>query len=194
MTASIFRRALGDDFDRLHPELQHYFDPPDEVSGEGIFDEAGSRLRWLSPVWRMLAGLGLLFPEHGTGVPFSVSIVPLSPGRVATTRTLQFPDVQRVISDETHLVAGRLIDVHARGRILVHMVPDVLGDGSLVMTAAATRLRVASVLLRVPTVPITLTQRWDDERQAFRIAVSLRLPVLGEVFGYRGSFRLTYPE
>lgn len=190
MTASIFRRALGDDFARLHPQLQHYFDPPDGVTGEGIFDEAGSRLRWLSPVWRMLARFGLLFPEYGTGVPFTVRMVPLASDRVATTRSLRFATGAREVSDETHLVAGRLIDVHARGRILVHMLPRVLDDGSLVMTAAATRLRVASVLLRVPTVPITLTQRWDEARQQFRIDVSLRLPLLGEVFGYRGSFPL----
>lgn len=191
MTASIFRRALGDDFSRLHPQLQRYFDPPGGgVRGEGVFEEAGSRLRWLAPGWRVLAGFGLLFPEYGTGVPFTVSLVPLSPGRVATTRRLQFPDVPRVITDETHLVAGRLIDVHARGRILVHMVPRVLGDGSLRMTAAATRLRVASALIPMPTVPITLVQRWDDARQLFVIEVRLRLPLLGEVFGYRGTFRL----
>lgn len=189
MTASIFRRALGGDFARLHPQLQHYFGQPDGVRGEGVFDEAGSRLRWLAPAWWLLARFGLLFPDYGRGVPFSVSIVPLSADRVATRRTLRFPGGERVVSDETHFVRGRLVDVHAHGRILVHMLPRVLDDGSLAMTAESTRLRVASVLLRVPTVPLTLSQRWDQEREVFRIAVSLRLPMLGEVFGYRGSFR-----
>ncbi|MEX1078096.1 MAG: DUF4166 domain-containing protein [Homoserinimonas sp.] len=191
MTASIFRLALGDDFERMHPQLQRYFDQPGGVRGSGVFDEAGSRLRWLAPVWRMLAGFGLLFPEYGTGVPFTVSIVPLSPGRVATSRRLQFPGAQRVMSDETHLVAGRLVDVHAGGRILVRMLPRVLEDGSLVMTAGATRLRVASVLLPVPTVPLSVSQRWDEARESFSIEVRLRLPLLGELFGYRGSFRVT---
>lgn len=191
MTASIFRRALGDDFARLHPQLQRYFDPPDGARGEGVFDEAGSRLRWLVPMWRMLARFGLLFPDYGTNVPFTVRMVPLSPGRVATTRRLQFPAGEREVADETHLVSGRLVDVHARGRLLVHMHPEVLDDGSLAMTARQTRLRVASVLVWVPAVPVTLTQRWDETGQCFHIDVRVRMPLLGEVFGYRGSFRLT---
>jgi hypothetical protein len=192
--SSIFARSMGEDFARLHPQLQDYFDQPGGVRGEGVFDEAGSRLRWLAPVWRVLARFGLLFPEYGTGVPFTVSILPLSRDRVATTRRLQFVTGSRQISDETHFVGGRLVDVHARGRILVRMLPRVLDDGSLTMTAEATRLRVASVLLKVPTVPLTLTQRWDQASGSFRIDVRLRLPLLGEVFAYRGSFRLTQGE
>lgn len=190
MTASIFRRALGDDFERMHPQLQRYFDQPGGVHGSGVFDETGSRFRRLLPVWRMLAGFGLLFPEYGTDVPFTVSITPISPHRIATSRRLQFASGERVMSDETHLVAGRLIDVHAGGRVLVRMLPRVLEDGSLAMAAGATRLRVASVLLPVPTVPLSVSQRWDEARESFCIDVRLRLPLLGEIFGYRGHFRV----
>jgi hypothetical protein len=191
MTPSIYRRALGDQFERMHPQLQRFFGQPGGVHATGVFDEVGSRVRWLKPLWRMLASFGLLLPEYGRGVPFGVSIVPLSTGLVATTRTLLFPAGVRELSDETHLVAGRLIDVHAGGRVLVHMRAFVPPDGSLRLVAGATRLRVASVLIRMPTVPVTLSQRWDEAGQQFHITVQVRLPLLGEVFGYRGTFRLS---
>ncbi len=185
---TIFQRALGEDFTRLHPQLQRHFGSP-SVSAEGVFAEVGARQHWLRPMWRMLARAGLLLPEHGTAVPFTVSIDPISPDRVATVRRIRFPGAERIMADETHLVRGRLVDVHARGRILVRMLPRVLEDGSLRMSASATRLRVASVLWWVPTVPITVMQGWDEREQTHRIDVSVRVPLLGEVFGYRGTFR-----
>lgn len=185
---SLYRDALGDDFELLHPQLRRFFGSA-PVRAEGVFDEVGVHHRWLVPVFRALARVGLLFADHDTGVPFRVSIEQLSAHRLATERRIRFPRGERVMADETHLVGGRIVDVHAGGRILVRMEPRVLDGGSLRMVATATRLRVASVLLWVPTVPITVTQRWDDTERSQHIDASVRLPLLGEVFGYRGTFR-----
>ena len=107
--------------------------------------------------------------------------------KISTRRRFQFSPRIRELTDETRLISGELIDVHAT-RLLVRMRATVATDGALHLSSAGARLRLGRMLLRVPTVPITLHQWWDDAAEVYGIRVTVRVPLLGEVFGYAGTF------
>jgi hypothetical protein len=188
MTASVYARALGDDFGMLHPELQRWFGSTAEVRARGVFVEAGSRLRWLRPAWNVAARLGLLFPEYGRAVPFEATMAPAGVSTVATRRVLRFESGERVLADTTRVVRGRLVDAHAHGRLQVEMLPNVV-DGTLVARSGRARLMLARrVPMPVPSPRVELRHAWDADAGRHTIDVAVLVPVLGEVFGYHGHF------
>ncbi|AWB88347.1 DUF4166 domain-containing protein [Homoserinimonas hongtaonis] len=187
---TIYERALGVEFSRLHPQLQRFFGTH-TVAATGTFAEAGSRLPWLRPLLAVSARLGLLFPEFERNVPFDIAVSPVSDAAVATVRHLRFSTGIRTMADRTTLVAGRLVDVHARGLLLVEMVVTATADGALVARSGRARLRLGRALVPVPAPAVVLTQTYDDARAEFTIDVSMRVPGLGEVFAYRGRFTTT---
>ena len=193
MSGTIFERGIGHDFVRLHPRLQSYFGHTGPIRAEGVFDEAGSRIRIGTPVLWVMSKLGLLFPEYGRGVPFTITITPQGPNAVTTVRRLRFPGRVRIMSDRTVWMAGRLVDVHARGLIRVSMRSEVNDDGSLTLAADQARLCLGRSVFRLPPVPVILNQSWDEDEQLYRIDVSIGMPLIGEVFAYRGAFRW-HPE
>lgn len=184
---SIYARALGADFARLHPELQRFFST-DTVTASGTFAEAGSRLALMRPLLGITARFGLLFPEFGREVPFTIEVSPVSDAAVATVRRLRFATGIRTMADRTTLVAGRLVDVHARGRLLVEMTVTATPEGALRARSGRARLRLGRALIPVPAPAVQLTQTYDEARAEFTIDVSMRVPGVGEVFAYRGRF------
>ena len=190
MSGAIFRRALGDDFARLSPQLQEYFGAVGPVEAVGVFDEVGPRQPWLQPLWRFLERHGMLFAEYGTDVPFEVSLLPVSRNTISTLRRIHFDrNVERVVADTTREYDGRLIDAHARGRLLVEMVPRVL-DGDFTLRSGRARLKLGAFTIPVPSPAVRLRQSYDERRARYTIDLSVRVPLLGEVFGYRGTFTL----
>lgn len=190
MTASVYARALDDRFEALHPEIRRWFGDTGPAAARGTFDEVGCRHRWLRPALAVSARLGLLFPEHGRGVPFEVTVRPVGASTVATRRVLQFDSGERVLADSTRLARGRLIDAHAGGRLQVEMIPEV-ADGALVAHSARARLMIGRYPLPVPTPHVSLRHAWDPSLERHTIDVSVTVRGLGELFGYRGSFTQT---
>lgn len=187
VTASVYARALGEGFRMLHPELQRWFGSTATVRAAGIFDEAGSRYRSLRPLLVVTARLGIFMAEHGRHVPFKVEMTPVGTSTIATRRVLHFARTDRILSDTTRVARGRLIDSFAGGRLQVEMVPDV-ADGALIVRSVRARLMLGRYPLPVPTPRVRLRQTWDADAAHHTIDVSVTVPVLGEVFGYRGHF------
>ncbi|MBF0672032.1 MAG: DUF4166 domain-containing protein [Salinibacterium sp.] len=187
MTASVYARALDERFGMLHPELQRWFGSTTTVHAAGIFDEAGSRRRWMRPLLRVTARFGILMAEHGRRVPFEVEMTPVGASTIATRRVLHFSRTDRILSDTTRVARGRLIDSFAGGRLQVEMVPDV-AEGALIVHSARARLMLGRYPLPVPTPRVQLRHAWDADASRHTIDVAVTLPVLGEVFGYRGHF------
>jgi hypothetical protein len=192
MSGTIYRRALGADFARLHPQLQVYFGAIGPVEASGTFSEAGSRQWWLQPVWEALAARGILFAEYGRDVPFTVSLLPVSENTVSTLRRIRFDRrTERVVADTTRYSRGRLVDAHGRGRLLMEMRPSVDEQGTFILRSGRARLKLGRFAVPVPAPRVMLRQGYSDYRQVFTIDVSMRVPLLGELFGYRGVFTLS---
>jgi hypothetical protein len=198
----VYQHVLGDEFARLAPELQRYFGMPDAGThgeGTGVFEVAGSAHRWLWPLFRVFAGEQILFPEYGRDVPFEVVNRPDGevlratrvfhfPGRPGKTRRFGRPR-DRVIVDEMRVIDGVLHDFLGRHNRLEVVLRLSVADGTLAMVSTGTWLWFGSSRVRLPALlsaRVVLTEQWQDDHQ--RVSVSLRHPLLGEVFVYRGTF------
>lgn len=71
MPASLYRRLLGPDFDRLPPVLRRFHDSGKEAVGSGSVDiQVGQR------PWTRLLARALRLPAAGRGVPVTVRVYP----------------------------------------------------------------------------------------------------------------------
>ncbi|WP_413353545.1 DUF4166 domain-containing protein [Microbacterium sp. 1P06AB] len=191
--ASVYQSALCDAFADLPPVLARYFGPipPGHVGvGEGVYDIVGSRFGAIGwPLLRWAARHETLFPESGRRVPFVVENRPSRDG-LAGSRWFGFPRVVRVMRDSMHADGGEIVErLGRRGGLEVRLRPSVQ-DGGMVLRSRALAWWVRDV--RVPVPPLAHVEvrenadPGDSGRQ--RVDVRLRMPLLGEVFRYTGSF------
>ena len=184
--ASVYERVLGSRLEQLDPRLRAYFgEIPDGMvgRGEGIYDIAGSRHRWLRPVFAWLASRDVLFPEYGRDIPFTVE----NRGDRSAQRTFAFPGRQRIMVDAMSVVEGVLHDrLGRRGGLEVELELSVV-DGGLRMLSRRQWLRLGRLRFRMPgLVRVELAETARGESQ--HVDVRMTAPLLGEVFRYAGTF------
>jgi hypothetical protein len=190
---SVYQRVLGEQFENLDPQLQRYFAgiPAGRVGrGEGTFVRAGLRRRWLRPFFALLARRRIAFGDRGLDVPFTVRNTPCADGTLRAVRTIRFPHRARVIEDRMSVVDGTLRDRLGRAGELEIELHLSVRDGGLEMRSGRMWVRIGVVRLRLlPIVRVSLGERampGSPGRQHVDLRVGM--PVIGEVFGYRGDF------
>ncbi|WP_061293970.1 DUF4166 domain-containing protein [Herbidospora cretacea] len=204
---SIFRRAMGPVFERLHPELRRRFDVGVEERrgcvGTGVMDRV-----WHSPLVRpfLLAGAArnVLVPDSGRNVPFRIENLPYvdSHGRETVTfvRTFELPRRTRRF-DATMVydaAGGRIVDFLGSCQ---HLATDLAfsddGAGGLVIRSGELRFSEGWVSCRVPrliTGRAVVRESYDEGSGRFRIRVTVANPRFGPLFGYRGTFAAAYVD
>lgn len=203
---SMFRTAMGPDFDRLHPALQRRFsvglDSGEACLGDGVMDEIWLGGAWVRPFLLLGATRNILVPEAGRGVPFSIENVPYvdSFGResVSFVRTFGFPDQARRFDAQMVLApqGDRIIDylgTHQHLAADLHLATD--GRGGLVIRSGAYRFREGPVDLDLPplvTAEALVHETYQEPTDTFHIDVQVTNRWFGPIFGYRGSFRARY--
>src|SRR2546428_13781325 len=74
--SSIYRRAMGSDFDRLHPQIQRRigFWSADGCAavGRGVMERVWHGLPYTLPFLYVGTWRGIMFPQRGRAVPFSI--------------------------------------------------------------------------------------------------------------------------
>lgn len=191
--ASVYQRVLGEAYGDLPPVLARYFGPipPGHVGvGEGTYDTVGSRYRLIA--WPLLAWStrhDMLFPEAGEQVPFLVENRPVADG-LAGSRWFAFPGRLRVMRDTMRAGDGEVIERLGRGGGLEVRLRPTVADGRMVLRSGRLAWRVRGIRVPLPRVASVTVQesagQGGDGRQ--RVDVRLRMPLLGEVFRYSGSF------
>jgi uncharacterized protein DUF4166 len=73
---SIYKRALGDDFYRLHPQIQRRvgFSTDDGIAaiGTGVMDEIWKGRFYTEPLLHVGSWRRIMFPETGRNIPFTI--------------------------------------------------------------------------------------------------------------------------
>ncbi|MEO8094510.1 MAG: DUF4166 domain-containing protein [Pseudolysinimonas sp.] len=192
---SVYEQVLGERIAELDPSLRAYFGalPAGHVGrGEGTYDVAGSRHRWLAPVFAWLATRDLLFPEYGHDIPFTVTNTPTAQG-LSARRTFDFVHHTRVMVDAMTVIDGVLHDrLGRRGGLEVELLVDVV-DGALRIRSGRQWLHLGSLRFRMPgLVRVSLAETAAGTRQ--HVDVRITAPVLGEVFRYAGTFSYSAVE
>ncbi|ESP89421.1 DUF4166 domain-containing protein [Candidatus Halobonum tyrrellensis] len=198
----LFERALGDDWDDLHPAIRERYgltagDGRTAV-GRGVMDRVDRNPLALPALW--LGTLDdFLFPEAGTHVPFTVAAEAFvdDAGREALFLRRRFdtdPPREFVDTLRWNPERGCLADYFGHhGAVVADVHLGVEGD-ALALRVGDQWLRAGDRFLPLPgllSARGTLRDRYDDDADEFRVEAEITTPILapvGPVFGYRGRF------
>ena len=210
MTADgVFRRALGADFDRLHPQLQRRFGVGVEAGygciGRGVMSEVRRGPWWTLPFLLIGTARNIMFPEKGRDIPFQIDNFAYVDGfgreTVTFVRTMQIRPRHRRRFDATMIYSdarGRIVDyLGTHQHLAVDLELTVTDDGSLRLVSGEQRFYEGPVSFRFPMLfsgRAHLTESYDDERGCFVIDLEVRNALLGFLFGYRGTFTCEFVE
>jgi hypothetical protein len=194
-STSVYEQVLGTRFDELHPALTSYFGPlPPGTAGigRGTFTSAGLRCRALAPVFALLARLGVVFPERERDVDFTVVNIADRRGGVRGIRLFHLRGRTRVLRDAMTAEGDRIVDRVGVGGLLEATFGVEVDRGGVRMTSERLALRIGFARIPLPRfATVTVDEVWREGCQ--HVDVRLRMPLLGDVFGYTGSFTYAAP-
>jgi len=198
---SIYRRVLGTDFNRLHPQIQRRFgfSSADGMAsiGHGVMDEIWKGRFYTVPFLHVGSWRRIMFPETGRNIPFTIEnyafVDQFGRETVSWIRTFE--------SHRTRRFDAYMVYSHARGRIIdylgshEHLAVDidlsVDDDGGLRLRSGAQRLYEGAIGFSFPMLfsgTADVREWYDDTTRRFQIEVAVHNRVWGPLFGYRGSF------
>ncbi|MDQ3823777.1 MAG: DUF4166 domain-containing protein [Actinomycetota bacterium] len=199
---SIYRRALGADFERLHPMVQRRFgfSSRDGVAsvGTGVMEELWRGRAYTVPFLRVGTWRNIMFPDRARDVAFTVENYAYVDrfGRETVTwiRTFQFRkrprrfDASMIWSEER----GRVVDyLGNRQHLAVDIDLEVDADGGLRLRSGEQRFYEGPIAFRFPMALsgfADVREWYADDEERYRIEVSVANPRWGPLFGYRGWF------
>jgi hypothetical protein len=202
---SIYQRALGSDFDRLHPEIQRRFgfSSADGIAsiGRGIMEEVWRGPFYTLPFLYVGTWRRIMFPEVGRNIPFTIENYAFVDafGRETVTWIRTFESTRRRRFDAYMVYneqRGRIVDyLGSHEHLAVDIELRVDEEGGLCLRSGAQRFYEGRVAFKFPMLfsGIADVREWYDERAAcFRIVVDVRNRLWGRLFGYRGSFSVDW--
>lgn len=205
---SIFRRTMGDDFDRLHPQLRRRFsvglDSGEACVGRGVMERIWHGRSYVKPFLALGATRNILVPRAGRQVPFTIENIPYADafGRETVTfvRTFELADRPRRF-DATMIHSperGCVVDyLGTHQHLASDLHPTAEPDGSLLIRSGRHRFREGPVDVGVPELiggDAEVRESYDDAFGCFRISVRVTNRRFGPLFGYEGSFAATYVD
>ena len=205
---SVFRRALGPDFARLHPELQRRFGVSTAAGyacvGRGTMTSIRRGPWWTVPFLQIGRLRNILVADVGENVPFSIANYPyVDPnGRETVTFVREYRVKRRPARFDATMVVdpvrGIVIDyLGTHQHLAVDLDLAVEPDGSLLLRSGAQRFYEGPVAFRFPMLfsgRAELRESFDEAAGVFRIRLEVRNHTFGFLFGYEGEFRCDYPE
>lgn len=197
---SPYAQALDEHLEELHPRLRDYFQtlPEGHIGiGEGVFSRVGTPRRWLWPFLRPLHDRGVIYAGWQLSVPFRVTNR-LVDGRAVSEREFLLPGDSWTMRDAVSLNPhGRLVDELGDPAIVAASFDTTITDGALQLTSRAVGIRIGRIHLRMPRLlspVVRLTESFDDVTDRQRVAVTIRVPLLGRVYEYSGDFTYRIEE
>ncbi len=199
---SIYQRAMGQDFERLHPEIQKRFgfSSADSIAavGRGVMEEVWRGPPWTLPFLWLGAWRRIMFPERGKDVPFKIEnwayVDSLGRETVTWLRTFEIHQPPRRF--DAYMIfsegRGRIIDyMGTHQHLAVDIDLSVSESGGLQLRSSAQRFYAGPIGFRFPLLfsGVADVCEWFDEKIGrFRIDVSVTNSTWGRLFGYCGVF------
>jgi hypothetical protein len=203
--SSIYQRAMGADFARLHPMIQRRFGFSSEdrcaAIGRGVMEQVWHGPPYTLPFLYVGTWRRIMFPQRGRNVPFTLQNYAYRDrfGRETVSWIRDFgPPLHRRF-DATMIYSerrGRIVDYLGTHQ---HLAVDIdLGvdeRGGLHLRSGGQRFYEGPLAFRFPMVfsgYADVHEWFDDAEQRFRISVRVTNPTWGPLFGYEGWFEVEW--
>ncbi|MFD3273652.1 DUF4166 domain-containing protein [Paenibacillus dendritiformis] len=207
MTASIYERALGSEFAKLHPRIRERFGFSSEDGiasiGQGVMEQIWYS-RWAAVPLHIGTFRHIMFPQAGCQVPFTIENYAYRDryGRetVSWIRSFQFPNRKRrfdatmIFSRERDGVVDYLGN---KQHLAVDLELSAEANGGLRIRSGDQRFYEGGLQFRFPrrfTGTAEVCEWYDEDDQLYRISVEVTNPLIGPVFSYRGAFQARFIE
>ena len=199
---SIYRKALGADFERLHPKMQWRFgfSSIDETCqlGTGVMDDVWRGPWWTLPFLLLGSTRRVLFPSRGRRVPFTIANYAYVDrfGRETVTWARRFDFQRRTRAFDATMIYSKRRDtivdyLGTHQHLAVDLDCWVDDEGAMRIRSGEQRFYEGRVAFRFPLIfsgAANVREWWDEAAACFRIEVHVANKLLGPLFGYRGSF------
>lgn len=206
MTLSIqspFADALAGQLGQLAPLVRSHMAPlPGDVTYRGVMARVwrvgGLRGILSAPFLWLGSRIETLFIETGKDIPFTI-VNRLYRGadgvaRMTFERTFRFPGRERrfVATMQYDPQKRRILDSLGRGGHLLVELHPMAENGGLVIQSGKQWIAPfgSSLRIRLPRfiAGLATVREWQESEDRIRIQVTISNPVLGDIFGYEGTF------
>ncbi|QAS53185.1 DUF4166 domain-containing protein [Halobacillus litoralis] len=192
---SIYHKALGDNFHRLHPEMQKKYGLTSKqnlmILGQGRMTEIRGTHPLLRPLLQIGARDHLVFAERGKDVPFTLEnyVYTDEEGRetISWIRRFFFPysirgfDAAMRFDEEKQ----KIVDCLGKTGVLqTELDLHVTAAGGLYMESKALNLKGERFL---PSPVTALYEHYDETEDAYRVHVHVEHPLFGTILMYEGT-------
>jgi hypothetical protein len=202
---SLFERALGEQWDDLHPKLRDRYglvaDDDSVTVGRGTMTRLSTgAVAW--PVLWLATRQDFVFPESGADVPFEIRTHAALDGRGAealhlrrhfeTSPSRDFVDVLR-----WNYRDDCLTNVFGRDGYVAANLDLAVEDGGIAIEIGPQWVHVGGRWLRLPD-PLaaggSLRDWYDDYAERYRVAASITNQLAGHLVGYHGGFQTSFED
>jgi hypothetical protein len=202
---SIYQRALGSDFAKLHPQIQRRFSLTSDggvaAIGTGTMDRVWHGAFYTLPFLYVGTWRSIMFPEQGKNVPFSIQNYAyrdqLGRETVTWVRTFSTVKVRRfdayMIYSEQRSCIVDYLGTHQH--LAVDLDIQVAENGGLRLRSGTQRFYEGPVAFPFPLLfsgVADVCEWYDDAQQCFRIEVNASNRTWGKLFGYSGRFQVEW--
>ena len=207
MSESIYQKVLGSDFSKLHPQIQRRFsltaDGGLAAVGTGVMERVWHGAAYTLPFLYVGTWRSIMFPEHGSNVPFTIENYAYRDalGRETVTWVRTFATQKRRRFDAYMLYSeerGCIVDyLGTHQHLAVDIEMRVDANGGLRLRSGEQRFYEGPIAFRFPLLfsgVADVCEWYDDAAQCFRISVSAENRTWGKLFGYTGSFQVEWKQ
>jgi len=202
---SIYKQALGDDFNKLHPRIRERFGFDSEAGvasiGRGVMDYI-----WFSKWAALPLQIGtlrhIMFPQRGNKIPFTIENYAYrdSFGRETVTWNRQFRFQSKLRKFDATMIysskRGRIVDyLGSKQHLAVDLEVSATPNGGIKIRSGDQRFYEGWLQFRIPrsfTGVADVCEWYDDEEEQYKICVTVKSPLIGCVFQYAGSFQASF--
>ncbi len=206
---SVYRKALGAEFERLHPQMQRRFGLTAEggvaAVGTGVMDRVWHGAGYTLPFLYLGTWRSIMFPEQGAGVPFTIENYAYRDrlGRETVTWVRTFaagPKRAKTRRFDAYMIwseaRGCVVDyLGTHQHLAVDLEISVAEKGGLRLRSTGQRFYEGPVAFQFPMAfsgVADVCEWWDEAEQCFCIKVEVTNARWGPLFGYEGRFTVEW--
>lgn len=204
---SAYRRQMGPDYEKLHPEIQKRFDfsTTNNIAfiGKGTMDNIWNGNKLAVFILKLLSKSNILFPRIGQNIEYEIHNYPYLDkfGREvhSMNRVFYFPDEeQRFDGTATYSEAKQhIVEYLGLDHKMVFEMGLSAENGAIRFTSGRQFGFFAGLKLPVPRLVrgnIELLEWFDDTDQKFYLDLKVKSKLFGPLFGFTGWFDAEYVD
>lgn len=204
---SAYRRQMGAEYEKLHPEIQKRFDfsTSNQIAfiGRGRMEKIWNGNKVAVFVLKLLSKSSILFPRTGENIEYEIHNYPYidSFGREvhSLNRVFFFPDEeQRFDGTATYSESKkRIVEYLGLDHRMLFEMDLAEENGAIRFYSGRQFMFLGKLKIPVPSLfrgNIDLIEWFDEPTQRFYLDLKVKSPIFGPLFGFSGWFEAEYLE